>query len=195
MSDLESAHAHTSEGGCCGPEVWVPLVSLLRTVIEDYGRLPAHKKGAQWLGIGDWDIDPLYQNTKKIIPPNCGGPSNGPCDNTVSVFGRCFQAGEVNYTLYGVIESLIGAESLGSDLHRAYWLKKYLQNRGTFGGYNTESLMVAAGRAYVEGGNAAFLDAIEKIPGRPCAKCQSARLPYHWRYTWWPFSYLANSRY
>jgi hypothetical protein len=186
--------------GCCGPDVTTRLVGVLKTAMEDYKRLGKGETVANVLGQGWWDISVLRDDLYKIMPNNCGCPAGDPCAGTVQVFGRCFRAGIVNYTLYGVIEELVSTK-VGAALHATYWVGKNLLNFATgnisdplYVGF-LESKMVNAGIAFARGGVDAMRTEFFSIPAIPCAMCDSPPKNYVWRYTWAPYLFDRPSRY
>lgn len=189
---------------CCGPDVTNQLIGVLKTVVADYDKLGKVDTGLQWVGMGFWNIDALRERVALITPANCGCPKGTDCEGSVTVFGKCFRAGIVNYTLYGVIEGLIKGRVTGSTLHALYWAGKVIGNIATLNpdavadaphiGY-LESKMVNAGLAFTRGGGAAMKTEFLSIPSLACAPSYMPPKPFGWRYTWAPNFMDQPSRY
>jgi RHS repeat-associated protein len=100
--------------GCSGPDVTRPLSATLAEVGETYRRWRFAEKLSACRALYDirtdengirtasvsWDMQELFR-----LGANRNLPS-GQCDRTVSVFGKCYYAGSVNYALWGKMNSL-----------------------------------------------------------------------------------------
>jgi hypothetical protein len=192
--------------------VTAKLVGTLRTVMADWDALGTGSKLAQIGCAPGWNIAFLRDELWKILPPGCGGPPASGCDGTVRVCGGCYQAGTVNYMLWGVIEFLVGeieteavSTYVGTVLHLAYWGAKKAVGTATFGhflgasfavGYE-EGMWVEIGKEFARAERASpGLGGLKEmnilVPRLPTAKsgcvgCSQPPRPLVWRYTWWPY--------
>ena len=187
-------YGHDDIIGCCGPDITEQLIGVLKTVVADYDALPWYKKAVQAVGFGFWDVEPLRDRLGQIMPANCGLPKQSNCAGTVMLFDRCFEAGVVNYTIYGVIEALCVGNAVGAVAHGAYWLVKEVTGKSSVRSLAAENFMVSVGREFARGGGAGMKEQVQKVKGNPCGKCPLPAKPFHWNYTLGAALHQSNRR-
>ena len=120
------APATKGAGAICGPDVTGALATTLFGLETAFERLDTSEKVNLCsslvlpTGTNAWDVDELRNRgwLARYTPPCC--VPKKPCDSTVTVDGRCFYAGSVNYVIFGAMARLCwGNNSDTEDLIRS----------------------------------------------------------------------------
>jgi hypothetical protein len=156
-------------------------------------------------GLKNFDIHRLIDYGRWRDWPGPGGticaPAGTPCQYTVQFFDRCYHAAVVNYTMWGVIETLC-------DLILPYHAIWNLWQYGGSPHYDEQQVMVAFGARYarMRGTAEEFIEYVQKHrdnllaglrpPTHPgyggtCALCcgpDTVDPPGPWKWHWGPLS-------
>ena len=103
------------KGNCCGADITINLLVMVGSVQAKWNNLPflAKVKLAEetidlpW-AANLWDISGMAQGSAIDRAPPCQN-GWGKCDKTVTVAGKCYLQGAVNYWLAGLIFRALGS--------------------------------------------------------------------------------------
>ncbi|TAN41633.1 MAG: hypothetical protein EPN25_04535 [Nitrospirae bacterium] len=194
----ETADKPPDEDCRCGPDITNALFDILAQVEADYKGLSWSDRVSQCSGMIEgtfhdaqaWDINQLFGEAPIIR----GCPKCNNCFLSVTLLGRCYHGGVVNYTLWGAMKSLCGTVQglIGSAVHWG-WSGTALSPANLMYGkqpYEVQVAMAEAGAKYIEGASRAelgkFLEERIDDPGMTsCVPC-AAPCAGRFNYNWWP---------